>query len=101
MSPYSRLAWALGSSLIIWAPVALSIVTKHTDLATGGIYYLGALLLTWFGTGLIDRIMAGYRQTSNRLELAKRQIELIERRNAADQAAEPQHRRSTDDDDEG
>lgn len=79
----------------MWAPVAFSILVGHTDLAVGGLYFLGALALSWFGTGFIMNLTNRYRATVDELERAKREIERIERR-----SNEMRNRRADDSDDE-
>ncbi len=83
MNPHTRTAFALGGSLLIWSPVAISVLNGGTELSTGGLYYLLALVFAYIGTGVISMIMDSYKRSAMEVERAKRQIELLERRAAA------------------
>ncbi len=102
MTPQGRTAWALGLSLALWAPVAMSVLNGRTDGALGGLYYLMALVLTWVGSGVVANLLEGYRQHAERVESTKRQIELLEQQSQqAPPEAEvdaPARRRSSDGD---
>ncbi len=93
MNPYSRMMYTLIGALLIWAPAALLTFNGKTDLTQAGLYFLGALLLAYIGTGIISHINHSYRQTAHRLFMAKRQIEIIERRQREEDELK---RRSTD-----
>ncbi len=80
MNPYSRMMWTLIAALLIWAPAALSVLGDKTDLPTAGLYFLGALAIAYFGVGVISYISHNYRQTQHNVQMAKWQIEEIERR---------------------
>lgn len=98
MNPHSRAAWALGISLIVWSPVAFSVLIGAIDLPLGGMYYLGALAISWIGTGVIMNLTATYRNTVHNVERAKREIEEIERRAQAEREHhDAQQRRRHDD----
>lgn len=96
MNPHNRLIWALGTSLVVWAPAAVSVATGRLEAPAGGIAYLGALGLAWFGTGVIAHLMSNYRAHHDRVDQAKARIEAIERASIA--AADAQQRRKDDKD---
>lgn len=91
MSPYSRMIWTLIVALVLWSPACLQTIGGQLDATISALYFLGALLLGYIGTGIVDAIANGYRRTSERVEYTKRQIELLE-----EQAQREQRRRSTD-----
>ena len=98
MHPYQRLQWTIGFSLIIWLPVALGMLGDRIALAPGALYYVGALVFAWIGTGVIEKIINNYRATQNHVMRAQREIERIERRTKRlqEEADEAQRRRATD-----
>ena len=78
--------------MIIWAPIAMAVLADKMAVWTGGIYYTLALGFSWFGTGIVQRIINSYRHTQDAVHRAKRQIELMERQ----QAEQARHRRADD-----
>lgn len=98
MNPNTRTAIALGMSLVLWAPVAVSVVNGRQDVMIGGMYYLGGLLLAWVGTGIIATLVNGYRKNIDDLDRAKQEIEEIERRAERDRERQEErhNRRSSD-----
>lgn len=91
MSPYSRMMWTLIAALILWSPACLQTVSGQLDATISALYFLGALLLAYMGTGIVDAIANNYRRTAERVEYTKRQIQLME-----EQALREQRRRSSD-----
>ncbi len=91
MNPYARTMWTLIVALILWSPACLQAVGGHLDATIAGLYFLGALLLAYMGTGILDMIVTNYRRTAEQVEDTKRRIEAMEK-----QAAGEQRRRSTD-----
>lgn len=96
MNPYARTRWTLIAALLIWAPIAMQMVNGGIELWFAGAMFLGALLLGYIGTGIIGHMTDGYAKTHHQVHMAKRQIEAIERR----KAAENQNRRKDDGEDE-
>lgn len=77
--------WTLIAALLIWAPAALSVFHSASDLTTAGLFFLGALAIAYVGVGVIAHISNNYRETAHRVEIAKWQIQEIERRKAEEE----------------
>lgn len=97
MTPDSRLAWTLGLTLLLWAPAAVGMITNDLDITKSGLIFLGALLFSWVGTGIVSHLVESYRQSNYQVESAKRQIEALERRH---EDQREQRRRKSDSDQE-
>lgn len=69
-------------ALLIWSPLAYRLVFGNVELWFAGAAFLAALALAFVGVEIIGNITDGYAKTSRRLDAAKRQIEMIERRKA-------------------
>jgi hypothetical protein len=91
----ARLGWTLAISLVLWLPVALRVVNGEIDLPAGGMYYLIALALGWFGTGVIMTIASGYSSRSRaEAQRAIKEIEAIERRHKVEALEERRRQRN-------
>jgi hypothetical protein len=93
----ARLGWTLGVSLVLWAPVAMRIIKDQVDLPIGGLYYLIALFLAWFGTGIILTLASGYTARSRQeAQRAMDEIREIERRHQVEALEERRRNRELD-----
>jgi hypothetical protein len=93
----ARLGWTLAVSLVLWLPVAVQILRNAIDAAIGGLYYLAALALAWFGTGVIMKMAAGYILRSRiEAQRAMKQIHDIERRHKIEAIEERRRKREVE-----
>lgn len=64
MSPALRLACSLVASLLLWLPTVPAALEVHEDPARIALRYLGCLLVSRIGVGLLFRIVNGYAATA-------------------------------------
>ena len=90
MNPDTWLSWTLGITLLLWSPAAISMASGNLDILKSGLIFLAALIFSWIGTGVVSHIVETYRNNNQQVEMAKRQIEALEKRH------EQQRRRASD-----
>lgn len=82
MSPQTQLRWTIIAALLMWSPVAYSLIFAGEDMLRGGLLFIAALVVSYIGLSVIAHLINSYQRTQHMVAQAQKQIEMIERRKA-------------------